>query len=118
MIQLKFTIYPSEESYLYDNLDIPIPIKFEKMIFDNDDNLVGIKNKIIYSQKNAFYPMIQQVGLNSLMLGLDQEIIIGSDLGLKSTTAKYGDFIFHTKCTGIIKIYSFESPSRWEIGWS
>ena len=53
------------------------------MIFDNDDYLVGIKNKIIYSQKNAFYPMIQRVGLNNLMLGLNQEIIIGSDLGLK-----------------------------------
>ena len=36
------------------------------MIFDNDNDLVGIKNKIVYSQKNAFYPMVQQVGLNSL----------------------------------------------------
>jgi len=79
-----FYIYPSEESYLYENLDIPIPIEFEKMIFDNDGYLVGIKNKIIYSQKNAFNPMIQQVSLNSLELGLDQEIIIGSDVGLKS----------------------------------
>ena len=78
-----YYIYPSEEFYLYENLDIPIPIEFEEMIFDNDNDLVGIKNKIVYSQKNAFYPMIQQVGLNSLMLGLDQEIIIGSDLGLK-----------------------------------
>ena len=79
-----YHIYPSGEFYLYENLDIPIPIEFEEMIFDNDDYLVGIKNKIVYSQKNAFYPMIQQVGLNSLVLGLDQEIIIGSDLGLKS----------------------------------
>ena len=79
-----YNIYPSEESYSYEDLDIPIPIEFEEMIFDNDNDLVGIKNKIVYSQKNAFYPMIQQVGLNSLMLGLDQEIIIGSDLGLKS----------------------------------
>ena len=78
-----YYMYPSEESYLYENLDIPIPIEFEEMIFDNDNDLVGIKNKIVYSQKNAFYPMIQQVGLNSLMSGLDQEIIIGSDLGLK-----------------------------------
>ena len=79
-----YCIYPSEESYLYENIDIPIPIGFEEMIFDNDDYLVGIKNKILYSQKNAFYPKIQQVGLNSLVLGLDQEIIISSDLGLKS----------------------------------
>ena len=78
-----YNIYPSEESYLYEDLDIPIPIEFEEMIFDNDGDLVGIKNKIVYSQKNAFYPMIQQVGLNSIVLGLDQEIIIGSDLGLK-----------------------------------
>ena len=28
--------------------------------------------------------MVQQVGLNSLARGLDQEIIIGSDLGFKS----------------------------------
>ena len=79
-----YYIYPSEESFSYDNLDIPIPLEFEEMIFDNDNDLFGIKNKTVYSQKNAFYPMIQQVGLNSLMLGLDQEIIIGSDLGLKS----------------------------------
>ena len=38
----------------------------------------------MYSQKNAFVPMIQKIALNSLSLGLDQEIIIGSDLGLKS----------------------------------
>ena len=78
-----YYMYPSEEFYLYENLDIPIPIEFEEMIFDNDNDLVGIKSKIIYSQKNGFYPMIQQVGLNSLALGLEQEIIIGSDLGLK-----------------------------------
>ena len=78
-----YYMYPTEEFYLYENLDISIPIDFEEMIFDNDNDLVGIKNKIVYSQKNAFYPMIQQVGLNSLALGLDQEIIIGSDLGLK-----------------------------------
>ena len=79
-----YYIYSIEESYLYQNLDIPIPIEFEKMIFDNDNDLVGIKNKIVYSQKNAFYPMVQQAGLNSIAQGLDQEIIIGSDLGLKS----------------------------------
>ena len=78
-----YHVYSSGEFYLYENLDIPIPIEFEKMIFDNDNNLVGIKNKIIYSQKNEFYPMVQQVELNSLARGLGQEIIIGSDLGLK-----------------------------------
>ena len=79
-----YYIYPSGEFYLYDNLDIPIPIVFEEMIFDNDDDILGIKNKTFYSQKDAFYPKIQLIGLNSLSLGLDQEIIIGSDLGLKS----------------------------------
>ena len=113
-----YYIYPSEESYLYENLDIPIPIEFEEMIFDNDDDLVGIKNKIVYSQKNAFYPMIQQVGLNSLALGLDQEIIIGSDLGLKLLQPNMEILSFYTKCTCIIKIYSIESSSRWEVGWS
>ena len=79
-----YYIYPSEESYLYENLDIHIPTEFEEMVFDNDNDLVGIKNKIVYSQKNEFYPMVQQTGLNSLARGLDQEIIIGSDLGFKS----------------------------------
>ena len=46
--------YPSEESYLYENLDIPIPIEFERMIFDNDKNLVGIKNKIVYHKRMNF----------------------------------------------------------------
>ena len=78
-----YYMYPSGEFYSYEDLDITIPVLFEEMIFDNDSYLVGIKNKIVYSQKNAFYPLIQQVGLNSLMLGLDQEIIIGSNLGLK-----------------------------------
>ena len=78
-----YHIYPDEEFYLYENLDISIPIEFDEMIFDDDNYLVGIKNKIVYSQKNGFNPMVQQVGLNSLGLGLDQEIIIGSDLGLK-----------------------------------
>ena len=78
-----YYIYPSEEFYSYESLDITIPLQFEEMIFDNDSYLVGIKNKIVYSQKNAFYPMVQQVGLNSLSFGPDQEIIIGTDLGLK-----------------------------------
>ncbi len=78
-----YYIYPSGEFYSYENLDITIPVQFEEIIFDNDSYLVGIKNKIVYSQKNAFNPMVQQVGLNSLLLGSDQEIIIGTDLGLK-----------------------------------
>ena len=82
------------------------------MIFDNDNDLVGIKNKIVYSQKNEFYPMVQQVGLNSLAAGLDQEIIIGSDLGLKQYSQIWR-FYLYTKCTGIIKIYSIKSSSRW-----
>ena len=55
-----YYIYPSGEFYSYENLDITIPVQFEEMIFDNDSYLVGIKNKIVYSQKNAFNPMIQQ----------------------------------------------------------
>ena len=38
-----YHVYSSGEFYLYENLDIPIPIEFEKMIFDNDNDLVGYK---------------------------------------------------------------------------
>tara|TARA_B100000073_G_scaffold348468_1_gene367547 strand:+ start:7326 stop:9713 length:2388 start_codon:yes stop_codon:yes gene_type:complete len=79
-----FYIYPNEEFYISRNLDIALPIEFDEMIFDNDDYLVGIKNKNIYSQRNGFSPKILSVELNDLVLGLNQEIIIGSDLGLKT----------------------------------
>ena len=78
-----YYLYPSEEFYSFDNLDISLPIGFDKMIFDDDNYLMGIKNKNIYSQKNGFYPVIQSDKLNHLALGLNQEIIISSDLGLK-----------------------------------
>ena len=61
----------------YDKVD-----KFADHLIVIDKNRKGIKNKIVYSQKNAFYPMIQLVGLNSIARGIDQEIIIGSDVGL------------------------------------
>ena len=113
-----YYMYPSEESYSYEDLDIPIPIEFEEMIFDNDDDLVGIKNKIVYSQKNAFYPMIQQVGLNSLMLGLDQEIIIGSDLGLKLLKPNMEILSFIPNAPASSKFTALKVLQRWKVSWS
>ncbi len=77
-----YYIYPNEEFYLFEDLDISLPIEFDEMIFDNEYYLVGIKNKNIYSQRNGFYPIIQLFELNDLVLGLNQEVIISSDLGL------------------------------------
>ena len=49
-----YYMYPSEESYFYEDLDIPIPIKFEEMIFDNDGYLVGIKIKLYIHKRMHF----------------------------------------------------------------
>ena len=79
-----YYIYPSELSYLSRNLEILIPIEFQKMLFDDDNYLWGIKNKTIYSQRSDFSPMVQSKYLNDIKIGFDEEIIIATNLGIKS----------------------------------
>ena len=78
-----YYIYPSELSYLSRNLEISIPVEFQKMLFDADDYLWGIKNKTIYSQRSNFIPMVQSKYLNDIKLMSDEKIIIATDLGIR-----------------------------------
>ena len=79
-----YYIYPSELSYLSRNLEIPIPVEFQEMLFDQENYLWGIKNNTIYSQRSDFSPMVQSKYLNDIKIGSNEEIIIATDLGITS----------------------------------
>ena len=53
------------------------------MLFDNENFLIGIKSKNIYSQKLGFEPLSINQNLNELIFDRNDNILVGTDLGLR-----------------------------------
>jgi hypothetical protein len=76
-------IYPELEEFVSEELNIQLPSAFDKMIFDNENFLIGIKNKNIFSQKLGFEPLSINQNLNELIFDKEGNILVGTDLGLR-----------------------------------
>ena len=76
-------IYPQLGDFVSEELNIQLPSGFDKMLFDNENFLIGIKSKNIYSQKLGFEPLSINQNLNELIFDRNDNILVGTDLGLR-----------------------------------
>ena len=69
--------------FVSEELNIQLPLAFDKMIFDDENFLIGIKSENVFSQKLGFESLSINQNLNELMLNRDDNILVGTDLGLR-----------------------------------
>ena len=66
----------------YEEIDLPISVNFNDILFDDNDFIWGIDNRNIYSQKIDFEPILTDNNLYTISFDSEENIIVGSELGL------------------------------------
>ena len=77
-----YKVFYENEKFQYEMLNIQLPVRFNKMVIDNDGYVWGINGSYVYSEKTNFESIFTQKSLNKIISGFDRNIIIGSELGL------------------------------------
>ena len=66
----------------YEEIDLPIVVNFNDILYDDNNFIWGIDDRNIYSQKIDFEPILTDNNLYTISFDSEENIIVGSELGL------------------------------------